>query len=234
GIVTAFVQAQAKVITGVTRWVASVVRGFTNLRSNVVNYVKALWTSAGNLFTSGANRLGTIAGRGVTRVVSFFRELPRRIKNAVGSLGSLLLQAGKNVVQGLIDGITSQISRLAGAASRLAGTIRSYLPFSPAKVGPLSGSGSPDISGATIAQMVADGIQTNVNLPARAMQNALAPLAPDGAVTQSVGQGAARRTAPVASPANDGVSITQIFNGPTTSGGRLQEINWNVRYATQA
>jgi phage-related protein len=234
GIVAAFVQAQAKVITGVTRWVASVVRGFTNLRSNVVNYVKALWTSAGNLFTSGANRLGTIAGRGVTRVVSFFRELPGRIKNAVGSLGSLLLQAGKNVVQGLIDGITSQISRLAGAASRLAGTIRSYLPFSPAKVGPLSGSGSPDISGATIAQMVADGIQTNVNLPARAMQNALAPLAPDGAVTQSVGQGAARRTAPVASPANDGVSITQIFNGPTTSGGRLQEINWNVRYATQA
>jgi hypothetical protein len=33
---------------------------------------------------------------------------------------------------------------------------------------------------------------------------------------------------------DNGVTVNQIFNGPTTSGGRLNEITWNIRYATQA
>jgi phage-related protein len=76
----------------------------------------------------------------------------------VGNLGSLLFNAGVNVVQGLINGITSRIGAVASAASRLAGAVRGALPFSPAKYGPLSGKGAPERSGRKIAQDVARGL----------------------------------------------------------------------------
>ncbi len=65
------------------------------------------------------------------------------------------------------------------------------------------------------------------------MSVALAPLAPTGAVTRST---AAQTpvTPAVGAVTDPGVSVTQIFTGPTTSGGRLDEINWTIRHATQA
>src|SRR3546814_4735569 len=72
------------------------------------------------------------------------------------------------------------IGRLASAAASMAGTIRDYLPFSPATEGPLSGLGNPEQSGMKIAEMVSEGITQNVNLPSRAMERALAPVAPGG------------------------------------------------------
>ncbi len=141
-------------------------------------------------------------------------------------------------MQGLIDGIASMIGRLAGMAANMAQTIRNYLPFSPAKEGPLSGLGNPEQSGKKIAQMVGDGITANVNLPAQAMQQALTPLAPGGSalapLRRSAPTSVGTQAAPAAVSRGADVSVTQQFFGPTTSGGRLQEINWNVRYATQA
>lgn len=232
-VTTSFTNAQVRVVQGVLGWVTRVVNGFLDLRNRGLAFVRALWSTAGTVFSNGVSRLASIAGTGLGRLVNLFLGLPGRITRAVGNLGSLLYQAGRNVVQGLINGIYAMIGAVANAASTLAGTIRNYLPFSPAKVGPLSGSGSPEISGQVIAQMVADGIQANVNLPARAMNRALAPLAPESVAQRST---APQRAATVPTEGNrdPGVQVTQVFNGPTTSGGRLAEMTWNIRYATQA
>jgi hypothetical protein len=183
------------------------------------------------VFSNGVSRLASILGSGLGRAVGFFARLPGQIRRAVGNLGSLLYNAGQNVVQGLINGILSMIGRVGSSMSSIAATIRAYLPFSPAKLGPLSGAGSPEISGEVIAQMIADGIQANMNLPARAMANALAPLTPQGSATRSA---AAMNPFTGATAANTGVTVNQNFLGPTTSGGRLNEMAWNIRYATQA
>lgn len=238
GVVQNFVQAQTRVIVGVLSWVTRVVNGFLNLRNRALAFVRALWSTASTLFSNGFSRLATSAGRGVGRVIGFFSGLPGRIRNALGNLGGLLYQAGRNVVQGLIDGINAMIGRVASAAGNLAGTIRAYLPFSPAKEGPLSGLGNPEASGRKIAEMVGDGITQNVRVPARAMEKALAPVAPGGAALAPLRR-TAQATGSNAAPAqvtNRGgdVAVTQQFFGPTTSGGRLAEINWNVRYATQS
>ena len=45
--------------------------------------------------------------------------------------------AGAKIVSQIVKGIRSMFGDLASAAKDLAGTLRSYLPFSPAKVGPL-------------------------------------------------------------------------------------------------
>ena len=232
-LISSFVSFQVRIITGIITWVSNLVARFRLLSSLGWAAVRVLWDRVRTTFSSGVSRIAGIAGGGLGRVVGFFARLPGQIVSAVGNLGSLLFGAGQNVVQGLINGIQSLIGSVGSAMSDIAATIRAYLPFSPAKLGPLSGSGSPEISGEVIAQMIADGISTNVNLPARAMANALAPLAPQGTVTQST---ALRR--PVATPAEAnaaaGVTVTQNFLGPTTSGGRLAEMTWNIRYATQA
>ncbi len=40
-------------------------------------------------------------------LIGFFADIPGRILGALGDLGSLLLEAGKNIIRGLVDGITA-------------------------------------------------------------------------------------------------------------------------------
>lgn len=59
-------------------------------------------------------------------------------KNIIdGIKSSDYYKAGKNIIQSVIDGIKSMFSSLSSAASSMAQTIRNFLPFSPAKEGPL-------------------------------------------------------------------------------------------------
>lgn len=114
-----------------------------------------LWRNLTDRLTGGTRAA-------ISTVTSFFGGLPGRIRGAVGNLGNLLFQAGRNVVQGLINGLRSMFGALGNAAGSLAGTIRNYLPFSPAKEGPLSGRGNPFYSGQSIVELLASGITGNL------------------------------------------------------------------------
>lgn len=104
----------------------------------------------------------------VQRVIDWLRGLPGRIRSALGNTGSLLYQAGRNIIQGLINGITSRFSGLRSTISNAAGLIRAHLPFSPAKTGPLSGSGNPFYSGQSIAELLAGGMESRLPVVASA------------------------------------------------------------------
>lgn len=95
-------------------------------------------------------------------IISTVTGMPGQITGALGNMGSLLYNAGRNVVQGLIDGIKSMLGNLSSTASSVAGTIRNFLPFSPAKEGPLSGSGNPYHSGQVIAGDLASGVRSQL------------------------------------------------------------------------
>lgn len=241
GVVQSFTNFQTRIILNIATWILSLVNRFLTLRTRVISTISSLWSVARSLFSLGVRTVGNSVRSGLSAVLTYFGNLPGQIGRALGNLGGLLYDAGRNVVQGLINGIAAMIGRLASAASNMASTIRAYLPFSPAKEGPLSGLGNPEQSGRKIAEMVGEGITQNVNVPARAMSRALAPVAPGGRAleplrrtAQQTGANVAPGAAGVARVGAGDVSVTQIFTGPTTSGGRLREINWNVRYATQS
>jgi phage-related protein len=124
----------------------------------IANVTAAVWNAIVNFFTVTLGRWVSDIGGFIGRAVAWFKSLPGRILSAVGSLGSLLFDAGKNVIQGLIDGITSMIGSVGHAIGSVVGEIRNFLPFSPAKKGPLSGSGAPDRAGRAIARMLASGM----------------------------------------------------------------------------
>ena len=113
--------------------------------------------AVGNIIGWFAKLPGGVAGA-VGGVVEKVAGLPGRIMGALGNLDDLLFDAGRNVIEGLIRGISSMIGKVGDAIGKVTKKIRDALPFSPAKEGPLSGAGSPDLAGAKIATMIASGI----------------------------------------------------------------------------
>lgn len=137
-----------------------------------INTLAALPGMVGNFFR-GMHQRALQRGQDL---LSFVQSIPGRIRSALGSLGSLLTSAGRSVIQGLINGIRSMIGSVGSAMSSIASKIRSYLPFSPAKDGPLSGGGAPEVSGARIAETLGEGIMSELYRIDQAADALMAPL----------------------------------------------------------
>ncbi len=137
-------------------WDAVVSKGKSAVR-NVISAVGWLGSLPGRV-AGWFGRLKDAAVSKAQSLASWMRGLPGRIRTALGNLGGLLYNAGRNVIQGLINGIRSMISNVGAAMSGIASKIRGFLPFSPAKEGPLAGTGAPNIAGGKIGAMLAAGI----------------------------------------------------------------------------
>ncbi len=86
----------------------------------------ALATNAFGIRSALVNAFGFIVEgvrEKVGNLVSLIAGLPGRIKNALGNLGSLLYDAGVQIVQGLINGITAKLGELWGLVSGIGGKI---------------------------------------------------------------------------------------------------------------
>jgi phage-related protein len=153
------------VLTSVLQLMAALVRnGAANIAGliGIARQVPAA-ISAG---AAAVGRFGSSVAGAITSALTYFRGLPGQIGAAIGNMGSLLYNAGRNVVQGLINGIQDMLGQLRSIAGEMAGTIRNFLPFSPAKTGPLSGRGNPLYSGRAIASLLAEGVESRIPLVA--------------------------------------------------------------------
>lgn len=169
-VVAATFNGILNVISGVISIITGIIQVFTALLTG--NWQGA-WDGVANI-CSGVGQIITgiigavfgglagIVGGGINAVIGIVANLPGMILAALGGLGSLLYNAGVALIQGLINGIYAMLGSIGSAASSVASTIRSYLPFSPAKKGPLSGSGAPNMAGTKIANMLASGMLTGM------------------------------------------------------------------------
>lgn len=146
------------VIQAIFSAVVSFIQSAINQIVAAANGVTGFVNSISSHFQSAANAIRDK----INVAIGFVRGLPGQIVGAIGNLGSLLYNAGQNVISGLINGISSMIGSLRGKMADVASTVRGALPFSPAKYGPLSGSGSPDNSGEKISMMLADGLVARI------------------------------------------------------------------------
>lgn len=142
--------------------VTTAVNGVKNAVSTGFNSVKTFITNAMNaaktIVTNAWNGIKTAVTNAVSNLMGTVKALPGKIKGALSGLGSLLLSSGKSIVQGLIDGIKSMATGPANAIKDVVSKARDYLPFSPAKKGPLSGKGWTLYSGRAVARDFAKGI----------------------------------------------------------------------------
>ena len=158
----------------------------------------------------------------INAAIGFVRGLPGQIIAAVGNLGSLLYGAGQNVIGGLIDGISSRIGDLRAKIGEAAGAIRNFLPFSPAKEGPLSGQGDPTIAGSKIVKMVAQGMEDRI--PALR----LAAFDLGGTVSSLWGGGVAAPTTAQTVPQTSLAAISLAGQAVATAAGAPPPTTYNI------
>jgi len=134
-------------ITGAVNVINGTASGISNFVSNVIGFFTGLVNSISNAINLVTSKISSISGA---------------ITGALSNAGTWLYDAGKSIIQGLINGLDSMWQSLKDKASSIAGSIRDFFPFSPAKTGPLSGSGSPEIAGGKIISMVSDGMTAQI------------------------------------------------------------------------
>lgn len=134
--------------------------------------IKAVVTAAlrivKDIFTGNFKDIPAALRDMVSTLLGIFRGLGQRILGALGNMGKLLYNAGKAVIQGLIDGVGAMFKALGDKMSAVGGFIKDHLPGSPAKRGPLSGYGGYHMrhAGAEIIRQLSAGIDQQVNLDA--------------------------------------------------------------------
>lgn len=134
-------------VRGVVDFFAS---GLKNDLARVMGFVDGVW-----------DRITSAVDGGVAGVLSLLAEfnpvvLIAKGFNAVAEwlFGFSLLDAGRNIVRTVVDGIKSMASAPVDAMRSVVGRVRDLLPFSPAKEGPLR-----DLHRVKLVETVAESVQ---------------------------------------------------------------------------
>lgn len=149
------VQFMGEAIAAFLTWALTGIRDFLFMIGKAVsdffNWLLGGSQQLINTAITNANKFATIAA-----------SLPRRILNALGDLGQRMFNAGRNALLSFIRGIRSQFPNLWSAMGEAIGIVGDFLTNSPAKEGPLSGTGAPSHRGQRLVQDFAKGILSEI------------------------------------------------------------------------
>lgn len=100
------------IVNGTVDLIISILRGAGQVFISVLG---AAWDIAKNLTVSAWNALKETVSSAITGVIGFVRDLPGNIVAGLGAIGSLLVNAGKNLIEGLISGVKAAAGRIKDA-----------------------------------------------------------------------------------------------------------------------
>lgn len=169
-------------ITGVFGAIRGLITGAMNVArsiiSSMLNVITGIWSSAWNALTGWVSKawsgIVSSVSSGVSRMMGFITSIPNKILGAFASAKSWLVESGRSIIQGLIDGIMGMIGTVKDAVGNVLSAARNLLPFSPAKEGPFSGKGWTLYSGRSIVEALADGVNQRRGLFKDAVADAMA------------------------------------------------------------
>jgi phage-related protein len=193
---SAFGGAMAAIRTVVAHALGAMRGAFVNFFRLQVGLFRNAWTAA----------RGAVAN-GVGKVLGLVKGLPGRIAGALGSLGSVLRDAGAALIQGLINGIMSKLRAVGDAMHAVASKVKGFMPGSPVKEGPLT-SWNNGGAGKRLMRSLSYGIDAGGSDVAGSMRRVAAAVATtplDGRATYAAT--AARAAAP-RSAATQGQGLT--------------------------
>ncbi len=212
-----FIQAAMRVVgavvSAVVDTIAAVIRGFVALWAAEWNAVAAVVSAVAGAVRAvisavvGAVRaaasavssafqavVGAVSGA-ISGLINLVRGLPGRVLSGLGNLGGLLVEAGKDIIRGLIKGVQNMAGAIADAAKRVVtGAVDGVKHFLHI--------GSPSKLFATIGTQTMDGFRVGLESQYRTVRSSLA-----GFVDSLAG-------GPVTAP------LVATAGGSVTAGGR--------------
>ncbi|WAX08760.1 hypothetical protein BP742P1_00027 [Bifidobacterium phage BP742P1] len=136
GLVTGIVNSLPTLLNAFVSVVTSIAANFPSIFMAVVHAIPAIIANIARAF----------AGLG-GRILSQISDIPSRIMGLFAGAGSWLIDSGAALLNGFKDGILGAVENVKSAVKGALQKIRDFFPFSPAKVGPFSGSGYTSVSG---------------------------------------------------------------------------------------
>lgn len=117
--------------------------------SNLGNALSTIWNGisgiASSIWTAIKEHIGNTVGRmvdgikfAIQKIPGIFSDIFGRVRNFVTSLPGEALRWGRDIIDGIADGIRGAIGKVTSAVKGVADKIRSFLHFTEPDVGPLS------------------------------------------------------------------------------------------------
>lgn len=117
--------------------------------SNLGNALSSIWNGikgiASSIWTAIKDNIANTAGRmvdgvklAIQKIPGIFSDIFGKVRNFVTSLPGEALRWGRDIIDGIANGIKGAIGKVTNAVSGVANKIRSFLHFSEPDVGPLS------------------------------------------------------------------------------------------------
>ncbi|MFD7738060.1 hypothetical protein [Kitasatospora sp. NPDC059800] len=239
GAIKAFGEGIWNAIKGGGQFFISGLKGFID---DGLQWIKSLWESAwngiGNFCSTAWGRIGEAVKSGVSTAVETIKSLPGKAVEALGNIGSTLLDAGKKLIEGLINGIKSKFDSVKSTLSDLTSKLTDWKGPEPVDRVLLTGAG----------QTVIDGFIRGLESRYGAVRQSLKGLTEDVADTEfhspTIGQLRAARgvyasTASAFARSSTGSGVTKVLNyyaAPGTSlsseedlfaaSGRARMVGW--------
>ncbi|AKY03773.1 tail length tape measure protein [Streptomyces phage Amela] len=139
--------AWSAITGGFSSFVGAITGAVSRCMSSIGGFFSRGWTSIRTTFTSAFNSLMTSIASWIGKAITAIGGIPGKAKAALGNLGSLLLNAGKQIVQGLIDGISGMIGKVKSKLKGLTDMIPDWKGPLPKDKVLLYGAGKAIITG---------------------------------------------------------------------------------------
>ena len=131
-----------------------------------------LQTSMADTFAAGVEAVSQFVSDAKTKLLEFVDGIRSMVSEAIAAVqqfgsdvkavfagaASWLVESGRALIQGFVNGIKSMAGAARDAAMSVVQGVRNLFPFSPAKEGPFSGKGWVLYSGISIGKAFADGM----------------------------------------------------------------------------
>jgi hypothetical protein len=167
-----FTTLWANIVSSVTTGIENTLKFFRELPGKIISALGSLLGSIGRVFTDAMGEGNRAALEGIGKLLTTMGEIPGKILTAVGDLSKTLYNAGRNIVQGLVDGVGS----MAGAVGRKVNEIIGGLSSGVKK---LLGISSPSKVFAEIGKNVMLGLGQGITVNASAAGGAMDNVARD-------------------------------------------------------
>lgn len=151
GIAVAIINQLPTIIGGLA---TGILNGLPTLLGAFVSVVTSIAANFPSIFMAVVGAVPAIIGNIARpfsglggRILGFIRGIPGQIMGLFAGAGSWLVNSGAALMNGFKQGILGAVESVKSAVKGALQKIRDFFPFSPAKVGPFSGSGYTSVSG---------------------------------------------------------------------------------------
>lgn len=151
GIAVAIINQLPAIIGGLA---TGIVNGLPTLLGAFISVATSIAANFPRIFMAVALAVPAIIGNIARpfaglggRILGYIRSIPGKIMGLFAGAGSWLLDSGAALMNGFKQGILNAVEGVKSAVKGALQKVRDFFPFSPAKVGPFSGSGYTSVSG---------------------------------------------------------------------------------------